>query len=127
MNKTTLLLFSRVQFPDKNLSRSPKKLGVRNLTWLHINSQSRTITRTGALEGLLHVLFLLTVMLNRSTADKAGVHNTMKLESPTSLVAVHARKSATVREIVTRRNMSMNADADRQTMLDCTGCTSSRR
>lgn len=48
------------------------------------------------------------------------MHNTMKLESPTSLVAVHARKFATVREIVTRPgNMSMNADADRQTMLHC--------
>lgn len=58
-------------------------------------------------------------MLNRSAAD-GGMHNTMKLESPTSLVAVHARKSATVREIVTRPgNMSMNADADRQTMLHC--------
>lgn len=63
-------------------------------------------------------------MLNRSAAD-GGMHNTMKLESPTSLVAVHARKSATVREIVTRPgNMSMNADADRQTMLHCAprGC-----
>lgn len=63
-------------------------------------------------------------MLNRSAAD-GSMHNAMKLESPTSLVAVHARKSATVREIVTRPgNMSMNADVDRQTMLHCAldGC-----
>ena len=58
--------------------------------------------------------------LHTSAVDD-GMHNTMKLESPTSLVAMHARKFATVREIITRLgNTSMNVDADRQTMLHCT-------
>jgi len=56
-----------------------------------------------------------------TSAVDDGMHNTMKLKSPTSLVAMHARKFATVREIITRLgNTSMNADADRQTMLHCT-------
>jgi len=43
----------------------------------------------------------------------------MRLKRPTSLIAVHARKSAMVREIVNATgNTWMNADADRQTMLD---------